>query len=78
MLEENISRELSDILGDLERIGTLVAQKEAELGIARTVCIKRLDADCFELTIDDRVYYLDKARFDALASQIGAIAKESL
>lgn len=78
MLEENISQELTDILNDLERIGTLVARKEAELGIAREASIAKLDADCYELKIDDRSYYLDKARFEALASQIGAIAKESL
>jgi hypothetical protein len=77
-LKESISQELADILNDLERIGTLVARKEAELGIAREVRVKRLEANCYELKIDDRAYYLDKARFDALASQIGAIAKESL
>ena len=55
-----------------------MARKEAELGIAREASIAKLDADCYELKIDDRSYYLDKARFEALASQIGAIAKESL
>jgi hypothetical protein len=77
-LKENISQELTDILGDLERIGALVASKEAELGITRQIAIRKLDADCLELTIDNRAYYLDKARFDELTSQIGAIAKESL
>jgi hypothetical protein len=77
-LEENISQELADILNDLERIGELVARKEAELGIARAVVIAKLDEDCFELKIDDRAYYLNKALFESLTSQIGAIARESL
>ncbi|MDR1911319.1 MAG: hypothetical protein LBQ52_03085 [Helicobacteraceae bacterium] len=78
MADESIESALNGILSDLERINALVAKKEAELGIAREISLNKLDADCYELKIDDKIYYLDKARFEVLSSQIGAIAKEAL
>ena len=69
-MEESIQAELSNILNDLERIGQLVANKEAELGIVREVALVKLDANCYELTIDQKTYFLDKKRYDQLKQQI--------
>jgi hypothetical protein len=77
-VEESIDLELNGILSELERIGRMVATKEAELGIARALSISKEGENCYELTINGRSYYLDQALYETLASQIGAIAKEAL
>lgn len=59
MVEESIQDELSKILEDLERIGDLVAQKESDLGLVKSLDLVLYEEGIFELTIDNKSYFLD-------------------
>jgi hypothetical protein len=72
-VEKAIELELNRILGDLERIGKIIASKEAELGIAREISIDRVDDNCYELKLDSKSYFLSGEAVLSLKSMIEAL-----
>ncbi|MDR0747392.1 MAG: hypothetical protein LBE89_05800 [Helicobacteraceae bacterium] len=65
-MAESIEAELNSILSDLERIGQIVAQKEAELGIVGAVALKKADNNCYELALDDKRFFIDREGVETL------------
>ncbi|MGE4295448.1 MAG: hypothetical protein AB7E49_07100 [Campylobacterales bacterium] len=72
-MEESIQHELEKILSDLERISDLVAQKEAELGLVRELSLVAHDETCYELKLDEQVFYLDRPLMQALFDRLEAL-----
>lgn len=69
-MEESIQQELEKILNDLVRISDLVARKEAELGLVRELALVKHDEECYELRLDDQLFYLDHGQLQALMQQL--------
>ncbi len=72
-MEHPIGQELSEILSDLDRISDLIAQKESELGLVRTLELQAVENDCYALHIDERTYYLDETQLALLADRIAVL-----
>ncbi|MDR3162482.1 MAG: hypothetical protein LBT81_01290 [Helicobacteraceae bacterium] len=75
-MAESIEAELNSILSDLERIGHIVAQKEAELGVVRAVALKKADNNCYELVLDDKRFFIDGESLETLKRLITDLDSE--
>lgn len=71
-MEESIQDELLQILSDLEKISDLVALKESELGLVKTLFLERLEDGYFELHLDDKSFFLDANQLKTLRDDINA------
>jgi len=69
-MNENISAELESVLGELERLNSIVAQKEQELKKVDSIYLKRVGSEDFELVINNYVFSLTLFDLSSLLEQM--------
>ena len=73
LTEQNLQAELDSILGDLTRLGEIVARRELEEKKTHDIYLMQSGTHTFELHVDSQLYYLDRHDLQNLADRLAEL-----
>lgn len=70
MMDQNISLELENVLNELQKLSSVVAEKERELNKVNSIYLVRAGSESYELVVNDQVFTLDSGDLSMLLEQM--------
>ena len=69
-MDQNVSKELENVLSELQKLGNVVAQKERALNKVNSIYLTQVGSESYELVVNDQVFTLEVGDLNMLLEQM--------
>jgi hypothetical protein len=69
-MDTSIGLELESVLNELERLNTIVAQKERALNKVKSIYLNQVGTQSYELVINDQIFTMERNDLNLLLEQM--------
>jgi len=69
-MDTSIGLELESVLSELERLNSIVAEKERALNKVDTIYLNQVGTQSYELVINDQIFTMDRGDLNLLLEQM--------
>jgi len=70
LMDTSIGLELESVLSELERLNSIVAEKERALNKVDTIYLNQVGTQSYELVINDQIFTMDRGDLNLLLEQM--------
>jgi len=69
-MDQNIDLELENVLNELQRLSSVVAEKERELNKVNSIYLTQVGSESYELVVNDQIFTLEIGDLNMLLEQM--------
>ena len=69
-MEASIGLELENVLNELERLNSIVAEKERALNKVKSIYLNQVGTESYELVINDQIFTMNRGDLNLLLEQM--------